>query len=125
VLSWSVPREYSKPQVADLRVPARSHADDRKRGLEFPKVVILQLGVTPVPSLDSVSGNAKLAGEASRLNARHVVVHACDKVTVAERPEFANRFMTPEPAARTNQRQRDAGAFERTRLVRIVSEAVG
>jgi hypothetical protein len=108
-----------------LRVPARSRADDRKRGLEVPKVVVFQLRVAPVPSLDSIGGNAKIAGEAARLSARHVFVHACDKVMVAERPEFANRFMTPEPAARTNQRQRNAGVFERTRLVGIVSETVG
>jgi hypothetical protein len=108
-----------------LLKPARSRADGRKRGLEFPKVVVFQLRVAPVSSLDSIGGNTKLAGEASRLNAGHVFVHACDKVMVAERPEFANRLMTPEPAARTNQRQRDADVFERTRLVGVVSETVG
>jgi hypothetical protein len=78
-----------------------------------------------VPSLDSVGGSAKLASEAARLNAGHIFVHACDEVMAAERPEFADRLITAEPAARTNQRLRDAGAFERTRLVGIVSETVG
>jgi hypothetical protein len=107
-----------------LLEPARSRADGRKRVLEFPKVIVFQLRLT-VPSLDSVGSHAKLTGEAARLDARHVFVHACDKVMVAERPEFADRLITAEPAARTNQRQWDAGAFERTWLVGIVSETVG
>jgi hypothetical protein len=108
-----------------LLVPARSRAESGKRFVEFPTLLVFQLRVARVPSLDSVGGDAKLAGEASRLSARHVFVHACGKVMVAERPEFPDRLIAPEPTARTNQRQWDAGVFEWARLVGIVSETVG
>jgi hypothetical protein len=86
-----------------LRVPARRCADGRERGLEFPKVIVFQ-PQPAVPPLDSGSGNAKLVGQASRLNARHVLVHACGKAMEAKRPEFVDGSKAFEPAARTNQR---------------------